>query len=184
MKPLLSIIALAAFIFVSCQKDEDTVQTDPVDTNTVDTTSVDTTTVDTDTVPELLSGTYIGPSFERSSYLQEVWTSPNEYHYEWVSDTVLQDFDTLRIRQVSVDSFVMEGPVGSRLSSWWDSFAWDELVDSSGIYTFEKEFGYSYGFFTARYSVVFNPNNQTVEVKYNHSTYNAGSLDFTFEGSK
>ena len=179
MKPLLSFIALAVLIFVSCQKDDDTVQPDPVDTDTVDTTIVDTVTV-----AGLLTGIYVGPSFERSSYLQEVWTSPTEYHYEWVCDTVLQDFDTLRIRQVSMDSFVMEGPVGSRLSSWWDLFAWDELVDSSGIYTLGKEFGYNYGFFVARTSVVFNPNNQTVEVKYNHSTYNASSLDFTFEGSK
>lgn len=70
--------------------------------------------------------TYVGKTELSSRYLQEVFTSPTMSHYEWITDSITFDPDTIRVVQLSADSFEMQTGNSFLLVSEWMRFAFRE----------------------------------------------------------
>ncbi len=126
-------------------------------------------------------GTYIGARKSHTATFEEVFTSPNTSHFEWVYDSVSQNPDTLIISEISADSFSIQGNVAKHLPSYWQHHSWTQ---SSG---YKGAFVYSRSLFSTGYlenlSITFQPDNKSVKVDYSYQTdYNNSEL--TFEGEK
>lgn len=130
----------------------------------------------------LLSGTYSGKSEFHSNHLEQIFTSPDMSHYEWVNDSTITDPNILIVNCISTDSFELAGPVALLWSDYWRHFAWDELQKSDTAYVLSK-YLFSSGYYSESLEVIFATNGKQVTVNYDHAITNSDAT-VTFDGTE
>lgn len=124
-----------------------------------------------------ISGSYTGSSERHAASLQEVFTSPQESHFEWVTQSQNKNPDTLLVSGVSKDSFDLGGPISGWLGASRKRFAWNELVDNDS--TFQLNQGISAPDYSEQLNVSFYKNDGRIIFNYsNVKTYSEVSLGF------
>ncbi len=133
-------------------------------------------------LPEL-TGTYIGKTSHHSNKLEEIFTSPTESHYEWVSDSFTRLPDTLIAAEVSKDSFVLQGSAAQHLPAEWRGFAFDEHTGPQ-VFIFTRSFVLP-NYFSKKMELRFDTENKTLILEYHSNSYiPAFDVKISFEGSR
>ena len=129
------------------------------------------------------TGTYTGKSEVRSTNLEQVFTTPEISHFEWVSDSIFNDSDILIVNSLSTDSFELTGPVAMLLPDYWRRLAWEELKLTDTAFVLLTGLSSPFGYYFEGLNLSFSTDAKHVTVNYNRSTTTSHST-VVFNGNK
>lgn len=154
----IGIALLGALLIASCKKDKHLVTPD-------------------------LAGVYVGKSDANSNRLEEVFTSPTESHWEWTSDSIARDPDTLQVVAISADSFELKGNILQWIPANWRRFAFSDGAGETPL-VFDRSETIS-GYYSNTLSLSIDTETHHLVFDYHREqTTPLGNTQVNFEGAR
>lgn len=132
-------------------------------------------------VKTCLSGAYTGRSEVRSNNLEQVYTTPDESHFEWIADSVFTDPDMLIVNNLSADSFELAGQMAMLLPDYWRHLPCEELQVTDTAFVLLTGLSSPFGYYSESLNLSFSTDGKHASVNYNRSTTNS-HLSVMFNG--
>lgn len=130
-----------------------------------------------------LTGTYTGKTTSASNRLEEIFTSPTESHFEWVSDSFVVQPDTLIVVEISADSFALKGSAAQWFSSDWRTYAYNESAGTTTL-SFDRHIALS-GYYSRHLTLTFDVGKKTLTTGYTSDSETPPShVQISFDGTK
>lgn len=130
---------------------------------------------------------FIGSSASHSQTPEEIWTSPNDSHFEVRYDSFFVHPDTLIIQQIAKDSFTLKGRAAAHLTFGPFKFNYKEGVSDGGHTVYSRNYSVN-GYNTYIVSLTIDADGKTATLGQTTADYYynrpSSSSNLLFKGGK